>query len=113
MLIQGQESNSRPNYFKYVKGEIHLVLIKNNDNKPEWTYRQDIEDKTPIIRSKIYSFGERYGILTKKGSKSELNIQGYKWLIETLGNGTPILKNPKVVHSTERNPKYIRLQEVY
>ena len=104
MILQ-EETHKIPNIFKYVKGEIHLVLV-NNEN-PKWIFRQDIEDSTPILRSKIYTFGNRYGILTKKDNdRSNLNIQGKYWQLNTLPNGIPILKNEN------SSPKYIRLQEV-
>lgn len=104
MILQ-EETHAIPNLFKYVKGEIHLVLV--DSEKPKWTFRQDIENDTSILRSKVYTFGNRYGILTKKeNNSSNLNIQGKYWQLSTLPNGKPILRNDKA------HPKYIRLQEV-
>lgn len=113
MLIQEQEENyTRPNYFKYVKGELHLVLTKDGENST-WKYRQDIQDNTPILRSKVYTFGEIYGILTKKEDEnhSRLNVHGLEYQLTTLPNNAPILKT-----LTQRRgdyPKYLRLEEVY
>ena len=114
MLLQEQENYTRPNYFKYVKGEIHLVLIKNpNSEETTWTYRQDIKDETPVLRSKIYTFGDRYGILTKKeDSNSKLNIQGLEWHLKTLPNGLPILRNSSTLEADKKHPRYLRLDEV-
>ena len=109
-LIQKEKEESyvRPNYFKYIKGEIHLVLVKDEE-KPKWIYRQDLQDKTPILRSKIYTFGNRYGILFKKeNSNSRLNVHGIEWKLKTRKNGTPILVEPNV-----RTPKLLELYEVY
>jgi hypothetical protein len=114
MLLQEQENNARPNYFKYVKGELHLVLIKNpNSDEATWTYRQDVKDDTPILRSKIYTFGNRYGILSKKeDNNSKLNIQGLEWHLKTLPNGLPILRNSATLEADKKCPRYLRLDEV-
>lgn len=102
-----KDDTATPYIFRYVKGEIHLVLIKSNTDEPKWVFRQDIEDNVPVLRSKLYTFGNRYGILTKKENKASiLNIQGRNWDIGILPNGMPILKNNKSY------PKYIRLHEV-
>ena len=115
MLVQEPQRNfTKLNYFKYVKGELHLVLVKNSKEEPIWKYRQDIQDNTPVLRSKVYTFGERYGILSKKeDERSKLKVQGSEWQLKTLPNGMPILRNSNFSTADKKHPKYLRLTEVY
>ena len=113
-LLQNEKINTNPYYFKYTKGKIHLVLIQS-ENKPKWMYRQDLKDDTPILRSKIYTFGDRYGILSKKDEDMycKLNIRGIEWHLRTLPDGSPILKDIRLRKSSKGNLNYILLEEVY
>ena len=114
MLIQ-EKSYTRHDYFKYTKGELHLAFVKDQSffKEPMWMFEKDVKDKSLILESKAYTFGDRYGILSKKEENaSRLNIRGTEWFLVTLSNGKPILKDSNPQKPDKTHPKYLRLKEI-
>ena len=108
MLIEKQKKVY--NCITFTKGDLELVLTINNG----WMFAQDVQNNTDVLETKIFSFGERYGIVKRDSNNiSYVNINGKPWYLSTVEETSmPVLKDVTYSYSNKVFPNFIELRDM-